>query len=712
MTTTPAKSYLLRTTAILGATCFAMGALPALAQNVDSDAQSLETEESATGLSGTSASAGARATFTPEDFARFAPRSAADMARQVPGFSIREGDEARGLGAADTNVLINGRRISGKSNGPVEALGRIPVEEVVRLELIDGASLDIGGLTGQVLNVVTARSGGITGTFRYAPQIRSRGTPPRLLEGRVSLAGGGQKDEWTLSLENDSNRRGDDGIELVFDSADNLIDTRDEKANFAFDTISLSGSYSRTAANGNVLNLTGEVNGFIRRNKEESQRSGTINPIDRLRTFRDTEDEFNLEIGADYEFPVIGGRLKLIGYHRYEDSPTTSSVTTDFADLSAPTGTLFSRDADEGETIARGEFTFGAAGGDVVLALEGVKNFLDITASLQERDDQGVLQPVGLAGATDRVEEDRAEATVTYSRPLTSNIQLQANLGAEYSRISQDGPTGLTRTFYRPKGFLALDWNASNSFNLSGRIERQVGQLNFFDFIASVDLDFDNANVSNVALVPPQLWRFETEANIGLGALGSLALRPFYEAVSDIVDLIPIDGGGQAPGNIASASRYGIEGDITLLSDGLGWKGTRFDAGFRLANSSVRDPLLGSRRNLSGFETEQIDFELRHDFASSDWASGLTAFWNNNAEDVRLDQITLRRETFGFAGFYIENKDVKGAVVRLAINNILDRTNKIDRTVFVDRAEGVVDFREDRDRSFGQIFTLEIEGTF
>ena len=179
MTTTPAKSYLLRTTAILGATCFAMGALPALAQNVDSDAQSLETEESATGLSGTSASAGARATFTPEDFARFAPRSAADMARQVPGFSIREGDEARGLGAADTNVLINGRRISGKANGPVEALGRIPVEEVVRLELIDGASLDIGGLTGQVLDVVTARSGGITGTFRYAPQIRSRGTPPR-----------------------------------------------------------------------------------------------------------------------------------------------------------------------------------------------------------------------------------------------------------------------------------------------------------------------------------------------------------------------------------------------------------------------------------------------------------------------------------------------------------------------------------------------------
>ncbi|MEM9312685.1 MAG: TonB-dependent receptor plug domain-containing protein, partial [Pseudomonadota bacterium] len=70
----------------------------------------------------------ARRSYTPEDFARFAPRSALDMAQQVPGFSIREGEGARGLGQADTNVLINGRRISGKSNGPVAALQRIPTE--------------------------------------------------------------------------------------------------------------------------------------------------------------------------------------------------------------------------------------------------------------------------------------------------------------------------------------------------------------------------------------------------------------------------------------------------------------------------------------------------------------------------------------------------------------------------------------------------------
>jgi len=711
----PAKSSFVRSTRLTGAALIALSSAPVWAQATTAP-EAAPADLAGASAEATAANAGedanTRAVFTPEDFSRFAPRSAADMARQVPGFSIREGDGARGLGAADTNVLINGRRISGKSNGPVEALGRIPVEEVVRLELVDGASLGIGGLTGQVLNVVTARSGGITGRFRYAPQIRTRGTPPRLLEGSIALAGGGQKDQWTLELENDSNRRGDDGMEFVFDGAGNVIDTRDERGNFAFDNIGLSGSYTRTADSGNVLNLTGEVNGFILRSRELSERSGTISPVDRFRTFRSTEDEFNFEVGADYEFPVLGGRLKLIGYHRFEDSPTTASVTTEFVDGSAPEGTLFTRDADEGETIARGEFAFGAAGGNVVLALEGVKNFLDINASLEVRDDEGVLQLEDLAGATDRVEEDRGETTVTYSRPLSSNLQLQTSVGAEISRISQDGPTGLTRTFVRPKGFVALDWKASNTFNLSGRVEREVGQLNFFDFIASVDLDFDNANVSNVELVPPQFWSFELEANIGLGALGTLALRPFFEDASDIVDQIPIAGGGEAPGNIPSARRYGVEGDVTLLSDGLGWEGTRFDAGFRLAGSSVDDPLLGTSRDLSRFETAQIDFELRHDLANSDWATGVTAFWNERAEDVRLDQISLRSESFAFAGYYIENKDVEGLVVRLAINNILDRTNRVDRTVFLDRAAGIVDFREDRDRTFGQIFTLEIEGTF
>ncbi|MEL7446030.1 MAG: TonB-dependent receptor plug domain-containing protein, partial [Pseudomonadota bacterium] len=596
------------------------------------------------------ANSSARRSFTPEDFARFAPRSALDMAQQIPGFSIRDNSGGeRGLGQADTNVLINGQRISGKSNGPVAALQRIPSEEVVRLEIVDGASLEIGGLSGQVLNVLTSSTGGITGQFRYSAEWRSSGVPFRWGDGQVSLAGGGANTEWTLSLENDAGRRGDAGIESVFDAADNLIDTRTEQSNFDSDRVSLSGSFARNAANGNILNLTGLVEGYIFRQQEVSDRSGSISTSDRFRQFNSSEDEFNFELGADYAFGFGPGTLKIIGYHRYEDSPTVASVNTQFADGSAPDGSVFTRDADEGETIVRSEYSFPGIGGDVQLALEGVKNFLDINSSFEERDEFGDLQPVEFDGASARVEEDRAEASMTYSRPLARNLQLQVSAGGEYSQISQTGVGAQTRTFWRPKGFVSFDWAANSSLNLSGRVERQVGQLNFFDFIASANLDQDRVNVTNADLEPPQSWLLELEATQNFGDLGSLNLRGFYEDISDIVDQIPIDGGGQAPGNVDSASIYGIEGELTVLFDPIGIDGLRFDGEFYWSESELLDPLTGAPREISDNDFIYFEAELRQDFVGTPWAIGAFLNWEEDRPVVRVDEVFQRTESVGFA---------------------------------------------------------------
>ncbi|MEE4316644.1 MAG: TonB-dependent receptor plug domain-containing protein [Erythrobacter sp.] len=656
--------------------------------------------------------ASTRSTFVPEDFVRFAPRSALDMARQVPGFAIREGDGARGLGQADINVLINGRRISGKSNGPLEALGRIPFEDVVRLELVDGASLDIGGLTGQVLNVVTESSGRISGQFRYSPQVRSFGTPARLLNGSIALAGGGPNTDWTLALENDSQRRGNEGLEQVFDVTGALVATRDEKANFNSDRPSISGSFTRTAQNANILNLSGQVQGFLFRETEVSRQSLHGAPVDRVRNLRRTEDEFNFELGADYQFALGPGRLKLIAYHRYEDSPTTSTVITTFADGSPAQGSVFVRDADEAETILRSEYTFAAAGGNIVAALEGVRNFLEIDSTLAVRDGNGVLQPVLLPGASDRVEEDRADAGLTYSRALGPQLQLQISAGGEYSRISQAGPLGLTRRFWRPKGFAAIDWKAGKALNLAGRIERVVGQLDFFDFIATVDLDQDREDVTNANLVPQQSWVYELEASWRLGALGNLNLRGFYEDITDIVDQIPIPGGGQAPGNIPSAKRLGVNGNATLLSDRFGWKGTRLDLGLALAGSEVSDPLLGFVRELSGNRLIDLSMNLRHDVTGTAWAFGAAGDWRDNAAAVRLDEISLNNPGFAFVSAFVENKDVAGMTLRATMGNLLGQRDRFSRTVFTDRAAGLVAFAEARDRKFGTIFTVDVEGSF
>lgn len=702
MTPFPYAKSLLRGTALaLIAVCSA----PVMAQ--DAGAQPTATEAVVEGAGATT-----RSTFLPEDFARFAPRSAFDMARNVPGFSIRSGDDARGLGQADTNVLINGRRISGKANGPVEALRRVPVEDVVRLELVDGASLDIGGLTGQVLNVVTLATGQVSGQFRYQPEIRSFGTPARLLQGSVALAGSSAKSEWTLALRNESNRRGAQGPEEVFDRFGTLIAVRDEQSNFNNDRPTLSGSFSRSADNGNTLNLTGQVEGYIYRESEVSFQRPPGGSIERTRTLRRTEDEYSYEFGADYELGFGPGKLKLIGYYRYEDSPFTNAALTEFSDGRAAQGSLFVRDADEGETIIRSEYTVKAGGGNLVAALEGARNFLSIESALSERDASGMLRPVTLAGATARVDEDRVDGGLTWSRALATNLQLQVSAGGEYSRISQSGPLGLTRTFWRPKGFASLDWKVASNLNLAGRIERVVGQLDFFDFIASVDVDQNRTNDSNANLKPEQSWLYDLEASWRLGKLGNITVSGYLESLTDVVDQIPLAGGGQAPGNLPSAQLYGVETQATLLSDGLGWRGTRIDIGAGWNHSAVRDPLLGTVREVSGNEQFTTEFRLRHDIPETPYALGFRGDWKKNARAVRLDEVSLNQPSFAQVFAFLEHKDVAGLTVRARVGNLMDQKDRFERTVFTNRAAGIAAFSERRERRFGTIFSLDIEGSF
>ncbi|MFN3607632.1 MAG: TonB-dependent receptor plug domain-containing protein, partial [Hyphomonas sp.] len=119
-----------------------------------------------------------RSIYAPADFAQYGPVTALDMVRRIPGFAIQSDDSGnRGFGQARGNVLINGQRVSAKSNGAETALGRIAVARVVRVEVLDGTQLDIPGLSGKVVNVITDGVGTTDGTWRYKIRLREN-LPP------------------------------------------------------------------------------------------------------------------------------------------------------------------------------------------------------------------------------------------------------------------------------------------------------------------------------------------------------------------------------------------------------------------------------------------------------------------------------------------------------------------------------------------------------
>ena len=208
------------------------------------------------------------------------------------------------------------------------------------------------------------------------------------------------------------------------------------------------------------------------------------------------------------------------------------------------------------------------------------------------------------------VEERRAEAILTYGRPLSPTLTLQAAAGAEYSELTQTGAGGLSRQFFRPKGFLNLAWRPNPNLDVSARIERVVGQLNFFDFVASSNVSAGTSNAGNANLVPPQRWNGQIQVRRNLGPWGTVTGRLYGSLITDIVDVIPIGATGQSPGNLdGTATLYGLQVTSTINFDPIGWRGAKIDANLQFQRTSLEDPLTGVRRPFNETMTRQIEID-------------------------------------------------------------------------------------------------------
>jgi hypothetical protein len=222
--------------------------------------------------------------FTPQDFVRFAPRNALDMLRQVPGFVIREAVVERGLGQATGNVLLNGQRLAGKSDDIQSQLGRIPAQNVTRIEIVDGATLDIPGLSGQVANLIV-RASGVTGQFAWRPEFRAHFTDPLLTRFEASVSGRQGPVEYTLALENQSSHSGAGGLTLIRNADGSLRDSRDDVWTGEFEQPRISGRFVIDGPGSSVGNLNASYRQYYYDFVENGVRVGP-GLVDRTREVR------------------------------------------------------------------------------------------------------------------------------------------------------------------------------------------------------------------------------------------------------------------------------------------------------------------------------------------------------------------------------------------------------------------------------------------
>lgn len=662
----------------------------------------------ATSLSFGSDIDGETLSYSPEYFVQFAPQTAADMVARLPGFEIRgsEGNE-RGFGQASLNILINGRRPSSKSSGANEILRRIPADNVTRIEIVDGATLDIPGLAGQVANIV-AKTGEFSGSWNWAARFEE-GTQPQLGDGGVNFSAKRGRLEAVGSLGFNQFTFTEDGDETFFDGNSTVIQDRNEKIGFNLDVpvANLNLTYARD--NGDIANLN--ISGS-RRNENvtaQEQFSNIASPgLSGDAITENGQDRDELEISGDYSFdaPFLGqnGRLKIIGLQRRDKFDFVSR----FVFNTPETGQSFRefiQDDIANETIARAEYTWKSGEtNDWSIALEGAFNTLESETSVSV--DGNASGPENV-----RVEEDRVQANLSRSWTLSPRVNAQTSLGAEYSVIdlvtSDDG----SNSFFRPKGSVSLSYNLDEDWTLRTQAERNVGQLDFSTFVSSVSFA-DDTVTSGGNITPVQTWEAEIELEHrnpkGLSGRAKL----FYDLIEDPVVQQLFDDGSQGPENLDSnAHLYGIEGNLTWVLDDV-LKGLRIELEGLLADSDIRDVVTGQNRSRGSQTLWDYDIEARWDISGTPFALEAEIEQTRQDKRFRIDEKTqdiFRRPEIEFS---IIHKDLFGMQWTAKLQNIADFELRRERFIFDETRNGDLIRRELTRRQRGRRISIEVTDTF
>jgi outer membrane receptor for ferrienterochelin and colicins len=660
----------------------------------------------------------AKRVYTPADFARFAPKTAYDMLAQVPSFTIRSPDPTeRGLGQASENVLINGQRINNKNygggpGGAVDELKRTPVSSVDRIEIVDAASLGIAGLSGQVANVITKTQKKATGQFQWTPDFRAHYSHPNLFDGSVSYNGHSGPVDYTVSVTDQGNRGAFGGPIHIYDRNHVLTETRQEVLHEEDDLVTFQSKFKLDGPGSSVGNLSLAYTPYWGPQYLADKRFLVSGDIGGRTTIQKLAGWY-YDVNADYEFALGPGRLKLIGLQHRDHEPVITTQVTEFASNPDPNGVRFSRNSVIVERIGRGEYSWKTGKNDWQVSFERAYNSLNQRGGLFVLDPSGNFNEVPFPEGTGHVTEVRYEGIATLSRPLGPKLDLQIAAGAETSgldRVDDDQPA---RKFFRPKGSVTLGWKPGHGWDANLKFRRRVGQISFYDFLAQPKLEQDRENAGNPDLVPPQSWEVEGEVGRELGKWGKTRLRVWDYRVEDIVDIIPLANHTEGVGNLPRANRFGMESTSTINFDPIGWTGAKLDAQIGFEKTSVRDPLTGDKRPISGVRNVWADLTFRHDIPHTQLAWGAEGSYGHYTRNFYLTEVSRSWEGPWFVSAYIEDKNVMGLTVRAQLGNIFNMRHRWKRTVYEDwRNNSPIAFYQDNNELIGPIFSFQVKGTF
>jgi hypothetical protein len=654
------------------------------------------------------APASSRVVYDAAYYAQFRPSTALDMIRETPGFTLEDTGARRGFSGASGNVLVDGEHPIAKSQSLADILQRIPAKQVLRVEILRGGEAGAEASSHAVVaNIVRTASAG-QGVYQLGFEYAGRTPVPN---GWGSWSGRFGQTDYSVGFNGYSLRRNLPGERDLLDGRGAPVGKREDSSPRDFYQFALNGEASRPMLGGRVR-VTGHAK--VERYHEASTiatrtLAGALTEFERNPyTYR----RRTVEGGIEYDRPLGPWDLALSGLVTRRNFESDISSTS--SDGAGAIKSIFNQSQvqNSGETIFRGTFAreFGVVH-RFEAGAEGAINTLGQRLALTLDLGQGPFA-IPIQNANLSVTERRAEAYLADTWTL-GRWTLESRLTGEVSRLSFTGDTNQSVGLSYLKPSVQLTRKLGKSNQLRARIYRDVGQLNFTDFVSAASLADDRINGGNPDLKPETSWRVELAGDFRFAGDGALNLRLFHHWVFDTADFVPVgppNARFDAPGNIGRASVNGAQ--MTLkLPLGPVLRGASLTIDGTLQKSRVKDPLTGERRAISGFADLAFKADFRQDLRRHKLAWGVTYTAQRTFTYYRLQEIERKRASPSF-DLWLEATSLFGLKTRLTVLSLLNQSERRTRTTFAPDRTGTVTQIERGVRHPGRWITLTVSGNF
>ena len=661
-------------------------------------------------------------------FRQYNITNAADAIKRIPGVenlssgnnSYEPGDnnKRRGFGSSGTQILINGERQSSKSNNIIKTLERINADSLIRIEVIRGteAGLDVRS-DGVIVNIIV--DGNLSkdsGTWSAALGYLTSGSSN--WRGIGSWSTKIKKTDIILGFERIGDLNSRKYNEFTVDQEQSLLYYR------LRETIEYQSSNRVNIDLNSKINdkSTIRINTLVWFNGKENapQIQEYFSPLDtnnmafyKKINWDRREDNDGWEFGGDWEYQINKNhslKLRVVLTEENEDQNDISFLDDTENSYNNSTETNIRK---ENERIIRLSFNkLIDKKSSLEYGFESAYNKLNRIFNLRFFDSNSIETNAGLINTSGLVEEDRYEGFLSYNLPLSEKIRAELALNYEWSEISQSGDVNLSREFKYWKPRIDIKWDYKKNRQIRFNIERNVGQINFDNFISSYDQFEETIRAGNPDLRPETSWKFKLEHEWRLPNDGGvITLKGSAREIDGPVDRLPIDGYAGI-GNLGSGERTKATIDGSIRINKLLQGGVFRFSGY-LQSSEVIDPVTNIKRDFSWYKRWQTMIGLRQDVPGGKYSWGLTYrsqsqfniydpyLWGRFAQDPTL--------SFGFTA-----KINPRLNFNFIAKNILDTNFGFGRKLIYNGFKSNNDLliQENFDINEHSFFKIELEGTF